>query len=86
MSGEINREPEKINGMGDYLLKFLQVFLARLDHIHVKDYYWKNTITLDTLDVGTIEFDLSLEKKKALLKEGYHKTKKFLDDKLDLIN
>jgi NTE family protein len=37
-------------------------------HLHEDD--WHRTVYIDTLDVGATDFNLSDEKKKALVKEG----------------
>jgi NTE family protein len=37
-------------------------------HLHGDD--WQRTVYISTLDVGTTDFDISAEKKRALLEQG----------------
>ncbi len=72
---------DRIYWMGDYLYHFMTTVLNRVEQVHVKDYYWKNTVILDALDVGITEFEIPLGKKLALIRIGYDTTKKFLEKK-----
>lgn len=72
---------ERIFWIKDYIINLTKTILTRLENIHVKDYYWKNTILIDALDVGITEFDISREKKQSLIDKGYETTLKFLDIK-----
>ncbi len=58
--------------------------MNRLENIHVKDYYWKNTVLIDATEVGITEFDITKEKKMELIERGYKATEKYLFDKNNL--
>ncbi|MEX5716586.1 hypothetical protein IC615_26010 [Serratia ureilytica] len=38
--------------------------------VHLDSDDWKRTVYVDTLDVGTLEFGISEEKKRALIESG----------------
>ncbi len=46
-------------------------------HMHSDD--WHRTVYINTLGVGTTDFDLSDAKKKRLVREGLDSTKNYLD-------
>lgn len=46
-------------------------------HLHSDD--WQRTLYINTLDVGTTDFDLSSDKKLALIKEGIKGAEKYLE-------
>jgi NTE family protein len=42
------------------------------EHVHLHSDDWQRTVYIDTLDVGTTDFDLSELKKQALVEQGIH--------------
>lgn len=77
----INRkidEDVKIVWMKDYLIHFLKMILNRIEQINFKDYYWKQTVEIDAMDVGMTEFEIPLETKICLISAGKKATKKYL--------
>jgi NTE family protein len=61
----------------DYVLALLETILESQasEHLHSDD--WQRTIYVDTLGVKTTEFDLSNERKDALVKSGIENTDKY---------
>lgn len=46
-------------------------------HLHSDD--WQRTVYINTLDVGTVDFDLSDDKKQALIEQGISGTERYFD-------
>lgn len=66
---------EKINGPVDYGKAFLNAMLIQIERGHIREGYWKRTVCINTHNVSSLDFDLSEEKKKMLIHEGYIATK-----------
>ena len=45
---------------------------------HLKSDDWQRTVYINTLDVGTTDFDISAEKKQALVEQGIQGTETYL--------
>ncbi len=75
------QEPQhqNIENFLDYTIQLIETILdAQLNtHLHSDD--WHRTIYVDTLGVKTTEFDLSDERKTALIESGKEATTKYLD-------
>jgi len=66
-------EPPKgkpINKFTEYAKALIGAFMRVQENQHLHGDDWQRTLHIDTLDVGTTDFDLSDEKKKALLQSG----------------
>lgn len=76
-----NTEPQvkDIDNLFDYTSALLKTLIdfQRNTHLHSDD--WQRTIYIDTLDVKATDFDLSDEKKNALLESGRNYTKSYLE-------
>ena len=76
-----NTEPQvkDIDNLFDYTSALLKTLIdfQRNTHLHSDD--WQRTIYIDTLDVKATDFDLSDEKKNALLESGRSYTKSYLE-------
>lgn len=76
-----NTEPQvkDIDNLFDYTSALLRTLIdfQRNTHLHSDD--WQRTIYIDTLDVKATDFDLSDEKKNALLESGRSYTKSYLE-------
>lgn len=68
----------KIRWYKDFLEQFMKTVLNKIEQVHVKDHYWKQTVELDAMDVGITDFEIPLKKKLDLIKVGVKATKAFL--------
>ncbi len=59
-----------IRSFTDYARALLQALMNAQENIHLHSDDWHRTVYIDTLDVGTVDFDLPDEKKDQLLKSG----------------
>jgi len=62
-----------------YAWRLIGTVLGSQDSRHLHSDDWQRTIYIDTLGVGTTEFDLSDSKKKALVESGKTNTKKYFE-------
>ncbi len=62
--------PERIGDFFDYVKALMKTILNAQDGIHLHSDDWQRTVYLDTLGVGTTDFDLSDEKKSLLAESG----------------
>jgi NTE family protein len=60
----------KIDDFFAYSWALIETVLEAQENRHLHDDDWQRTIYIDTLDVGTTDFDISDEKKLALIKSG----------------
>ncbi|WP_413911344.1 patatin-like phospholipase family protein [Desulfobacula sp.] len=66
------QEPQhnEIKHFLDYTMQLVKTVLAVQDSQHLHDDDWHRTIYIDTLGVGTTDFDLSSSRKKELVDSG----------------
>ncbi|QFU74854.1 patatin [Halioglobus maricola] len=69
---------EKIDNFMDYTLQLVKTILAVQDTQHLHSDDWHRTIYIDTLGVGTTDFDLSNTLKNKLVAEGKRRTLAYL--------
>lgn len=69
---------DEIDGPISYGMAFLNAMLIQIERGHIKDDYWKRTVCINTHDVGSLDFGLSVEKREMLAHEGYVATKNHL--------
>jgi len=62
----------------DYTMQLIKTILATQDSQHLHGDDWHRTVYIDTLGVGTTEFDLSDARKKELVNSGKKATEKYL--------
>ena len=74
-----NETYNSVNNILDFTELLVDAIYQRMEKLHVKKDYWKRTVAISNLGVKTTEFDISKEKKEALVHEGYVKTIKFLN-------
>lgn len=72
-------EPEhrKIEDFFAYTWALVETILSIQNSYHLHSDDWQRTIYIDTLGVGTTDFDLSDDKKEALVKSGRVNTEKY---------
>lgn len=72
-----NPQHNKIDSFLDYLKALMGTIMEsqQSQHLHGDD--WQRTIYIDTIGVRTTDFDLSDEKKEALVKSGKENTEKY---------
>jgi len=65
-------EPQhrKIDDLFDYAWALIQTIMNAQNDRHLKTGDWHRTVYIDTLDVGTCDFDLVDEEKQALIEQG----------------
>lgn len=72
-------EPEhhKIKDFFDYTLNLIETILAVQDDQHLHSDDWHRTIYVDTLGVGTTDFEISDSMKEKLIQSGRENTEKY---------
>lgn len=76
-----NAEPAhcKINNIFDYTLALFKTLLDAQDNTHLHSDDWQRTIYIDTLGVKATDFDISEERKQALLDTGRAYTRSYIN-------
>ncbi len=69
----------KTNDFFSYAWCLISTIMSSQQNIHLHSDDWQRTIYIDTLGVGTTEFDLSEAKKKALIESGDLYTQKYFE-------
>ncbi|MCF8039589.1 MAG: patatin-like phospholipase family protein [Desulfohalobiaceae bacterium] len=69
----------ELNDFFDYLLALFRSTLKVQESIHLHSDDWHRTIYINTLGVGTTDFDLTAAKKEELILEGHQAAKKYLE-------
>jgi NTE family protein len=69
--------PKRINNIFDYARELMRTVLNTQQSVHLHSDDWERTVYIDTLGVGTTDFDLGHEKKDALIKSGYDCTQRY---------
>jgi NTE family protein len=64
----------------DYLRSLVDTMMAAHDRLYIEENDFDRTIAIDTLGVGTTEFDLSEERAIGLFESGRTAAEKFLDE------
>ncbi|MEA5113926.1 MAG: patatin-like phospholipase family protein [Geobacteraceae bacterium] len=62
--------PARIDDFFDYVKALMKTILNAQDGIHLHSDDWQRTVYIDTLGVGTTDFDLSDERKTQLVQSG----------------
>lgn len=70
---------QEIDHFLDYTMQLIKTVLAVQDSQHLHSDDWQRTIYIDTLGVGTTDFDLSEQLKKSLVKSGKQAAKRYLE-------
>ena len=75
------QEPQsnKVDSFLDYTMELIKTVLAVQDSQHLHGDDWHRTVYIDSLGVGTTDFDLSDEKKKKLVASGKKAAEKYLE-------
>lgn len=71
--------PERIDDFFDYIKALMKTILNAQDGIHLHSDDWQRTVYIDTLGVGTTDFDLSDEKKTQLADSGRAGAREYFD-------
>ena len=66
----------KIDNIKDFSICLIDAMTNQIDRLHIKKNYWNSTITINTHNIQTTDFDLSKENKKMLMNEGYNSVNK----------
>jgi len=77
--GIIYHEDKPIKGWKDFASALIGAQLAQNERLHIKPGYWEQTVTINTGDIGTMDFKQSPETKEWLINQGYKATMKFLE-------
>jgi NTE family protein len=70
---------KKIKDFFDYAKALVSATMKVQENQHLHSDDWQRTLYINTLDVGTTDFDLSKEKKLALIKEGIKGAEKYFE-------
>lgn len=70
---------EKIENFFDYGWSLIQTLMRSQDNRHLESGDWHRTVYIETLGVGTTEFDLDDETKRRLEKSGREGTLRYFD-------
>ena len=74
--------PRKERGVGaliDYLKSMAQTMMAAHDRLYVEQSDFARTVPIPTLGVGTTEFSISVDRRRALFESGRDATREFLE-------
>ena len=69
---------KQINSFFDYTWALINTVLEAQQSSHLHSDDWERTIYIDTLGVGTTDFDLSAETKLALVASGVNGTRSYV--------
>jgi NTE family protein len=74
-------EPDhtKINDLFDYIKTLVKTLLNVQENQHLHEDDWHRTVYINTIGVGTTDFDIGDDKKDALVEEGKKGTQDYLD-------
>ena len=68
----------KIDSFKDFTKALIKTLIdAQQDNAHLESDDWKRTVYIDTLGIGTTDFDISDHKKDKLIQSGYDCAKKY---------
>jgi NTE family protein len=70
---------EKIDDFFDYALALIRTIMEAQGNQHLHSDDWHRTVYIDTLGVGTTDFDLSDERKQALMESGRTHTERYFE-------
>lgn len=87
--GPVNAVHHRIDNFFDYSWALVKTILETQQNTHLHSDDWQRTIYIDTLNVGTTDFDLSDRMKKALVESGRSGVRKYFawyDDAEDAAN
>jgi len=63
-------QSKPIKKFSDYAKALVTALLNAQEHMHLHSDDWQRTIYIDTLDVGTTDFDISEQEKQELVRQG----------------
>lgn len=69
-----------IKNFKNYFLTFIDTIINRVEELHLKDHYLDQSVIIDALDVGILEFDLTREKKLELIERGEIATNEYFSN------
>ena len=69
--------PEDVEDFFDYGKALIKTIMNAQDNTHIHGNDWQRTVYIDTLKVNTTDFDLSDEKKQALVESGANGVKDY---------
>jgi NTE family protein len=68
-----------IKSFSDYARALMGALMNAQENSHLHSDDWQRTVYINTLDVGTVDFDLSDDKKRSLIEEGIAGTERYFD-------
>lgn len=66
---------EPINNIVDYMKAFIDSMTIQIERGHIRKGYWDKTVSINTGDIHTLDFDLPMETKTKLIETAYNATK-----------
>ncbi len=70
---------ESIDGIRDFVMNVMGAVFDLQNRLHLHSDDWQRTIYIDTIGVGTTDFDLKDEKKRELIEEGKKGVRKYFE-------
>lgn len=66
---------EPINNIVDYMKAFIDSMTIQIERGHIRTGYWDKTVSINTGNISTLDFNIPADKKDQLIKSGYESTK-----------
>jgi NTE family protein len=66
-----------IKRFSEYALALVQAIMNVQEHVHLHSDDWQRTVYINTLDVGTTDFDISPDRQNALVEQGIKGTESY---------
>lgn len=76
---QLSHEYHSIENLKEFSMALLNTMLLEVERGYVLPGYWDNTVCIPTLGVKTTDFELSDERKQALVQSGYNAMMAYLD-------
>lgn len=69
---------DKVDNLKEYFLHLIDLLTLQNERSHITPEYWNRTISIDTKDISTLDFNLTPEQKEMLFNQGYEAGKQFI--------
>jgi NTE family protein len=77
---------EKIDGPVDFTKAFINALLIQIERGHIRSGYWDRTVCINTHNISSLDFSITVDQKKTLVDEGYIAAKNFFHCKIQGIS
>jgi NTE family protein len=78
----------EVKNVIDYTKCIIDALLSQNERLHIKNDYWKRTVTINSFNISATNFNITMDQKRQLIDEGFKSTERFFesDDELELDN